>query len=377
MPAWQRVPGAKGHGCGRRGFGGLAAGAAAAVILPAAGAPPGVSSSHLRYWQACADALYVRDRVVGGTALLRPALRQWRLVRRALPGPGIVGEADHQLLATAGDVALCTGWIALDGGRLPLARSLYAQARELAGTSGDTVLAVHSLTNLSMLCAEMAGTGPSQEPARRALRLAFQAAEEGRYLPMPRLHALIALRRASAASLLGDKAAFLAGISQARREMDRGPHDDDPPEWLRFVDEAEVTGVEARGYLNLGDASRSALLYRQVLTVRLSARGRADYGTGLANVLLRQGACQDAVTAAEHALLALEGGVTSIRCLNRLRVVRRAAGNAAGADDFCERFDVIERALAGPHLLPADDAPVARADVPALSGRAVLDVADE
>ena len=204
-----------------------------------------------------------------------------------------------------------------------------------------------------MLYAEMAGIGPSQGPARRALRLSFQAAEEGRYLPIPRLHALIALRRATAASLLGDKAAFQAGISHARREMDRGPHDDDPPEWLRFVDEAEVTGVEARGYLNLGDASRSALLYRQVLTVRLSARGRADYGAGLANVLLRQGACQDAVTAAAmDALLALEGGVTSIRCLNRLRLVRRAAGNAAGADDFCERFDVIERALAAPHLLP-------------------------
>ena len=57
----------------RRGFGGLAAGAAASVILPAASAPLGVSSSHLRYWQACATRLYVRDRVVGGTALLQPA----------------------------------------------------------------------------------------------------------------------------------------------------------------------------------------------------------------------------------------------------------------------------------------------------------------
>ena len=44
----------------RRDFGGLAAGAAAAVILPAASAPLGVSSSHLRYWQACANALYGR-----------------------------------------------------------------------------------------------------------------------------------------------------------------------------------------------------------------------------------------------------------------------------------------------------------------------------
>ena len=61
--------GSGGNGTGmdvdRRGFGGLAAGAAVAAILPGAVGPPGVSSSHLRYWDASADALYVRDRVVG------------------------------------------------------------------------------------------------------------------------------------------------------------------------------------------------------------------------------------------------------------------------------------------------------------------------
>jgi hypothetical protein len=102
-----------------------------------------------------------------------------------------------------------TGWIALDGGQLPLARPLYEEARELAAGSGDAMLGVHVLTNQSMLCAELARTGPSREPARQALRLAFQAQDEGRYLPVARLHALIALRHASAASLLGDKAAFL------------------------------------------------------------------------------------------------------------------------------------------------------------------------
>ena len=136
---------------------------------------------------------------------------------------------------------------------------------------------------------------------------------------MARLHALIALRHASAASLLGDKAAFQAAITRARRELDRGPRDGDPPEWLRFVDETEITGVEARGWLNLGDAHRSARLYRQVLAAGLSTRNRVSYGAGLADALLRQGARQDAVAAAMDVLPALEGGVTSMRCLNRLR----------------------------------------------------------
>jgi hypothetical protein len=183
---------------------------------------------------------------------------------------------------------------------------------------------------------------------------------------MAPLHALIALRHASAASLLGDKAAFQAAIIQARRELDRGPRDGDPPEWLRFVDEAEVTGVEARGWLNLGDAHRSEPLYRRVLSARLSTRNRVSYGAGLADALLKQGSRQDAVAAAMDILPALEGGVTSMRCLNRLRIVRQAAGNTAGAREFCERFDAVERALAASYNLPSQRTGDARADIPAL-----------
>ena len=349
----------------RRDFGGLVAAAGLAAASPAIRVPRAVSSSHIRYWQACTDVLYIRDRAVGGTALLSSALQQWQRVAPAVQGAN-AGEPDRQLLAVAGELALCTGWIALDGGRLPLAQPLYEEARELAVRAGDVMLAVHVLTNQSMLYAEMARTGPSREPARQALRLAYQAADEGRYIPVPWLHALIALRHASAASLLGDNAAFQAAILQARRELDRGPRDGDPPEWLRFVSDTEITGVEARGHLNLGEAGRSAMLYRQVLASGLSPRNRASYGAGLADALLRQGARQEAVAAAMDVLPALEGGVTSMRCLNRLRLIRQAAGNTAGAQEFRERFDAAEQALAASCSLPRDDTPDARADIPAL-----------
>jgi transcriptional regulator with XRE-family HTH domain len=347
----------------RRGFGGLAAAAGLSAALPAVTAPRRVTGSHIRYWRACADTLYTRDRSVGGTVLLPLAVQQWRRARLAARDSG-GGDTGRQLFAAAGELALCTGWIALDGGQLPAARPLYEEARELAAGSGDAMLGVHVLTNQSMLYAELARTGPSREPARQALRLAFQAQDEGRYLPVPRLHALIALRHGSAASLLGDKAAFLAAISQARRELDRGPGDESPPQWLRFVDRTEVTGVEARGWLNLGDPARSALLYRQVLASGLSPRNRASYGAGLADALLKQGARQDAVTAATDVVAALEGGVTSARCLNRLRLVRQAAAGIPGAEEFCTRFDAIDQALTVPRALPGPDI-AAGAGVPA------------
>ena len=59
-----------------------------------------------------------------------------------------------------------------------------------------------------------------------------------------------------------------------------------------------------------------------------STRNRASYGAGLADALLKQGARQDAVAAAAEVLPALEGGVTSMRCLNRLRTVRQAQPGA-------------------------------------------------
>jgi tetratricopeptide (TPR) repeat protein len=296
--------------------------------------------------------------------LLSSALQQWQRARLALKD-GTADEVGRQLRASAGELALCTGWIALDDERPQLARSLYEEARELAAGARDVMLAVHVLASQSTLYAEMAHPGASRELARQALRLAFQAQEEGRYIPMARLHALIALRHASAASLLGDKSAFQAAISQARHELDRGPRDSDPPEWLRFVGDTEITGIEARGWLNLGDAHRSARLYRQVLADVPETRDRASYGAGLADALLQQGARQDAVAAATEVLTALEGGVTSMRCLNRLRIIRQAAQSTTGAQEFCERFDAAERTLTTCGL-PREATPDARADIPAL-----------
>ena len=106
-----------------------------------------------------------------------------------------------------------------------------------------------------------------------------------------------------------------------------------------------------------------------MLAAGLSTRNRASYGAGLADALLKQGARQDAVAAAAEVLPAIEGGVTSMRCLNRLRIVRQAAGNTAGAQEFCERFDAVERTLAASYGLPYEDTPDARADYPGVMAR--------
>jgi hypothetical protein len=48
-----------------------------------------------------------------------------------------------------------------------------------------------------------------------------------------------------------------------------------------------------------------------------------------------------------------------MRCLNRLRLVRKAAGRTVGGQDFRERFDAAEQALAVTCSLPRIGAPFA------------------
>ncbi len=333
---------------------GDAADAASDAFPTPVGAPNGAGDSHLRYWQACADVLCARGRQFGGAVLLSSALELWHRAGLALrervrrPGGG-------RFIAAAVDVALCAGWIVLDSGRPLLARPLIGEARRLAACAADPVLAVRALADESALCAELARS--SQDSARRALRLALEAQEEGRYLPIPQMHTLIALRHACAASLLSDKEAFQSAIARARREMERGSRHDPPPGWLRFVSESEITAQEARGYLNLGEAGRSALLYRRLLASGPNVRDRARCGTGLAAALLVQGALDDAVSAATEVLSLLETHDASVICLDQLRAVRQATASAAGAGKFRDRFDMIERARAVAHPLTCQDHP--------------------
>ena len=318
------------------------------AVMTSASAPLGVTAALVRYWRASADALYNQALEVGGAALLPPAWHLWRQVRLALHG-GRINRAGGQFEDAAGEVALCAGRIALDCGRFRLAGSLLSEARRLAGQAENLVLGASALADESLLACEMA-VG-DRDSARQALLLAFQAQEEGRYLPVPRLHALIALRHAAAVALLGDKAAFANAIATARRELDRETRQGDLPGWQRRVSKTEITISEAAGYLNLGEADRSAGAFHELLAGSLSGRDRARCGAGLARALLSLGDPGEAVATAKEVLPAIEGETAPAWCLSQLRAVRQATACLPGAADFGERFDLAERTLTDPHAL--------------------------
>jgi transcriptional regulator with XRE-family HTH domain len=327
----------------RRGFGSLAAGSAVTALFPGFTVPSSVSMPHVRFLQRCEDALWSRDQAVGGAVLLRSGLRQWARARGMLKESSYTDVVGRELLLATGRLGVCVGWLAFDSGQHALSQRLYKEAQALAEEAADPVLTAEVLEQSSLLASYMARMNKKADGVRDGLLLAYRAAEEVRYEPLPRLHALIALRQASAASLMQDKAAFRSGIKRARRELERSPQCDES-ESYSFVNEAEIAGFEARGYLNLGEVARSEALYRVALAGELAPRNRAFYGVMLADSLLRQGALKEAITAGVAVLPALVNGVTSIRTIRALDPVRRAA-EKAGAEEFCEHFDTAEREL--------------------------------
>jgi hypothetical protein len=336
----------------RRGFGGVAAGAAAAVVLPEVPVPSQVTASHIRYLQACVDSLWSGNTSVGGAALLRPALRQWQRVQRMLKESRHTGDIKRQLFAVAGETAVCGGWLAFDGGNVAMARRLYSEAQVMADKAGDAVLIAHVLSGRSELSSYVARTSQQGRAAGEGLQLAYRAADEARYERMARLHALLALRNALAASLLGDKASFRSAITRARRELDRGGPGTGDPGWIRFVNEFNITRDEARGQAYLGgDPEAAAVLFREGMEdPGLSPLYRACGHAYLAALLANGGDTTEAVREGITVLSALEEGMASIRTLNELRPVRMAA-EGTGAEEFCTRFDAVERKLSGLQLV--------------------------
>ena len=245
------------------------------------------------------------------------------------------------LQAITAELASCAGFIAYDAADQAAARHLFTEAALLAGSTGDPLLIAHSLALLAMQCNSLATVTGRKGLAREALRYLDQASQVARHEPSPKVHTIIAMRRAAASALTGDETAARAGIVAARREMDRGEHPSDP-HWAGFVTPTEVTAHEALSWMHLGQHAKAAGALRAVLSDdRLPARNRTFYQARLAGVLSAAGDVDEAVNEGVAVLPALEGPVRSARTVNLLKPVRQSARQDS---EFAVRFDAITSA---------------------------------
>lgn len=319
----------------RREFGIAAIGLLAGTLAPPAKVPATVSVTQVRTLRVIADNTWTRDWTVGGTALLDEAIGHYTQVRSMLDRSTYSSAVGRELQELAADFAASAGFIAFDADQQRLARTLLGESVLLTGY--DPLLTAHAYALLALQSTSLATLTSDRGLARESLRFLDYASSAARHEPSPRLHATIAMRRATASALLGDDAAVCRHIAAARRELDRGDHLADP-HWAGFVTPSEVTAHEAMARLSQGKAALAVQLFRDVLAdPDLPPRNRALYQARLAISFHAAGDHAEAVCEGLGVLRAvLEGPVQSARTLHQLRPLRQSAAHDS---EFAARFD--------------------------------------
>jgi transcriptional regulator with XRE-family HTH domain len=328
----------------RREFGITTLGMLAAGIIPPPGrVPASVSAEHVRRLREAAADLCSTDWHAGGSALLRAARAHYASARAMLDSSNYTGAVGAELQAVTAELAAGAGFIAFDAAEQGLARALLAEAVLLAAGADDPLVTADAYSLLALQSAYLAASATDARTglAREALRFLDQALSAVRHEASPKVHVIIAMRRARAYGLLGDEREVRSWITVARRELDQGGHPRDP-HWTAFVTPSEVTAHEAMSALALGNADRAACLFRDVLSdASLPARNRALYRASLASALTAAGDQRQAAAEGMQVLPVLEQRVRSARTVNQLRPVRERAERDS---EFAVRYDAVAAA---------------------------------
>jgi hypothetical protein len=322
----------------RREFGFTAMGVLAGSLVPSQRVS--VSPEHIRELRRASEELCDSDWRVGGSTVLPAAQRLYATARSLLDDGSYTSTIGTDLQAVTAELAANAGFIAFDAAQQGLARGLLTEAALLATGAADPLVTADTYSLLALQSVYLAASSESARTglAREALRFLDQAVSAARHEPSPKIHAVIAMRRARAYGLLGDEREARLHLVAAQRELDRGDHPRDP-HWTAWVKPSEITCAEAMTYATLGNGGRAAGLFREVLSdADLPARNRALYRASLASSLAAEGDSSQATAEGLRVLPALEGPVRSARTLNQLRPVRQ---QVARDSEFALRFDAM------------------------------------
>ncbi|MEV0777932.1 sporulation protein [Streptomyces sp. NPDC050428] len=161
-----------------------------------------------------------------------------------------VGEA---LFQAASEMSQLLAWSAYDSGNHALSDRYMMSTLRLTQVIGGRVMGARILSNMSHQ-ANYLGQAP------RAVMLARASVEGGRSTATPRAMALFSAHEARALSTSGDHKGAGRAMNEAERFFERADSAEDP-EWLSYMDEAELIGEFCHCFRDLGqglDAVRFA-----------------------------------------------------------------------------------------------------------------------
>ncbi|MFF1421076.1 sporulation protein [Streptomyces sp. NPDC058280] len=207
-----------------------------------------------------------------------------------------VGEA---LFAAASEMSQLLAWSAYDSGNHALSDRYMMSTLRLTQVTGDRMMGARILTNMSHL-ANYLGQVP------RAMTLARASVEGGKAGSTPRAMALFSAHEARALSTAKDHKGAARAMNEAERFFERADSADDP-EWLSYMDEAELIGEFCHCFRDLGQGPEAVRFAERAvaLTDPKYVRTLGFCRMVLAQSQLLNGDLEEAVTTAG---LAVEAG---------------------------------------------------------------------
>ncbi|MGW2411390.1 sporulation protein [Streptomyces tubercidicus] len=250
-----------------------------------------------------------------------------------LLGAGYRAKVGEALFQAASEMSQLLAWTAYDSGNHALAGRYMMSTLRLTQVVGDRMMGARILANMSHQANYLG-------QASRALMLARASVEGGKAGSTPRAMALFAAHEARALSTAQDHRGAARAMNEAERFFERAGSADDP-EWLAYMDEAELIGEFCHCFRDLGQGAEAVRFAERAvgLTDPKYARTLGFCRMVLAQSQLLNGDLEAAVTTAG---LAVEAGdaLESARFQRYVGDFQRAVsahGRHPAVQQFCRR----------------------------------------
>ncbi|MCZ0975912.1 hypothetical protein O1L55_40935 [Streptomyces albulus] len=275
-----------------------------------------IGEEEVELLREAADDMDAIDQQFGGNRLWRPTRAHLYWVHHMIDR-GIYDETlGRQLHAVAGKFTTSLGWFCYDAGLQAEARQYFSEALNAAMITGDDVLASRTLSNMARQAVDL-------NKGREAVRFARLArAHASEWQAPTRVVALLAIREAQGYARIGDDLNCESAIKRAWRQWERGGDERDP-DWVTFLNVAELTCLEGMCRLDLGQTARAQKLLARSETLQdvAHSRNRGMCLGRLSVAALKNGDIDHGVAATKEALRLIKGGMSSTRAVEQLKIV--------------------------------------------------------
>lgn len=256
------------------------------------------------------STLRTLDDQLGGARLLDQARGDLALVTGLLDGGRYTDRIRLRLYTLAARVTHLTGWMAYDAGLRSAGQRYYIGALRSARTAGDDAFGAFILAEMGVHVSEAGRTADRVALITTAINNAPRTLS-------PATQCFLHLHKAEAFSRDGDHRAAGTALHHATSLWEHGAAEE-TPDWLDWFGEAQLRSTEGKVLLRAGQVERATSSLETAVT-SAAPRDKAVRSSRLAEARLAGGDLEGALDAANHGAELLEGRVSSVRALDRLK----------------------------------------------------------